>query len=264
MLITIASSQTRVIIGSRDQGLLDPYAAMTDKLTPPKPAASDDAHRLARAAAGMVLPAGGDLLEAVIGPPLAKRMDAWRDLIAERVQELLDREQLTAESLQEDPQFIDTVMHASRAAAYTSSEEKRQALATAIYNAGARRGPVDDERIIFIRLIDELTEWHIRLLVYISENPTNQEYYNELDAAVDPSPSARHELGTFPYQIEQAFSQLQGRADFYLQLRREMIAHGLLAIEEASHGGPSTESTKIAPRGKALLEFITHPELADA
>lgn len=232
---------------------------MTDDLTPPKPTVGDDAHRLAKVAAGMVLPAGGELLEAVIGPPLAKRMDAWRDLMAERVQELLDREQVTIESLQEDPQFIDAVMYASRAAAYTSSEEKRQALANAIYNAGAGQGPEHDERLVFIRLIDELTEWHFRILAFFNDPPS---WFREHDK-VPYSPGMSSSLSA---ALEKAYPELVGKRALYDQLGIELNARSLLESSgfHSMMSGTGWQSSRTTTRGKDLLAFITCPEPTDA
>ena len=231
---------------------------MSDDLTPPKPTVGDDAHRLAKAAAGMVLPAGGELLEAVIGPPLAKRMDAWRDLMAKRVQELLDREQVTVESLQKDPQFIDAVMYASRAAAYTSSEEKRQALANAICNAGTERAPDADEQLVFLRLIDELTEWHFRILAFFNDPPAwfrhqDREPYN---------PGFSSSLSD---ALETAYPELVGRRDLYDQLGVELNARGLLTSSgfHVMMSETGWQSSRTTDRGKSLLAFITRPEPAD-
>lgn len=247
-----------------------------NELTPPKPTIGDDAHRLAKVAAGMVVPAGGELLEAVIGPPLAKRMDTWRDLIAERVQELVDREQATVESLQDDPQFIDAVMYASRAAAYTSSEEKREALANAIYNAGIKRGPDDHERLAFIRLIDELTEWHIRLLSFTATRATAKQLKEPSLKGV-PRQTTPRRSAIWESELEDYYPELSGKKGFYMQLRKELVACGLIEVVDPPSllgdfvpqnndllgpVGSSDRAEKPAAtdRGNALLAFITRPK----
>lgn len=251
---------------------------MSDELTPPKPTIGDDAHAAGRAAASVLIPAGGHLVDAVFGKPLEKRLNAWRDTIAETVRDLLDREELTVESLQDDPQFIDIVMYASRAAAYTSSDEKRQALANAIYNAGVKRGPDEVERLVFIRLIDELTEWHIKILFYTSKRLPRSQRAEVLTEFEEPWRSALNT--SWVKGLEILYSAIESRRDFLLQTRKELIAHGLLEeAEEKSLLGPSKPKqnsvsahiflddrdkdinrTLITDRGKALLAFITRSE----
>ena len=227
---------------------------MPDELTPPKSTIGDDAHRIAKAVAGVVLPAGGDLIDAIVGPPLAKRVDAWRDTVAETIRELLEHEQVTAESLQDDPQFVDVVMCASRVSAYTSSSEKRDALRNAILNTGLRSGPEHDERLIFIRLIDDLTEWHLRVLTLFND----PERWEQISSAAGITLSGANSLTDAAMR---AFPELMSRAEFFDQIAKDLHGYGLLSIygfEIALEEGeiPSSLTTN---RGKGFLAFITRP-----
>lgn len=229
---------------------------MGDELTPPKATLGDDVHKVGRAAASVLLPAGGHLVDAVFSKPLEKRQDAWRDSVADMLRELLGREQVTVESLQEDPQFVDAVFYASRAATYTSSEEKREALKNAIYNTGIRRGPDDVERLVFIRLIDELTEWHLRLL--------------KLASRVDPQGNMVYhpQLGWdhMPVVALELFPEFTNRRDYYNQLLIELENHGLVSNRNflSIHGEMKWRCSSATTRGKALLDFITHPDIEPA
>lgn len=105
------------------------------------------------------------LFENVFSAPIEKRKQAWLEQLAEVVTELQRRvEGLTAEKLATNETFITVAMQASQMAVRNHQKEKLQALRNAVLNSALPNPPQEDEQMIFLRLIDQLTPWHLRVL----------------------------------------------------------------------------------------------------
>ena len=99
-----------------------------------------------------------------ITPPLAKRRADWMNDIACRLKQLEENSVLDFAQLQRDDAFITTVMYASQAAIRTHESEKHEALRNAVLNAALPHAPEESLQQHFIRLLDALTVWHLRVL----------------------------------------------------------------------------------------------------
>jgi hypothetical protein len=105
------------------------------------------------------------LFENVFSAPIEKRKQAWLEQLVEVVTELQRRvEGLTAEKLATNETFITVAMQASQMAVRNHQKEKLQALRNAVLNSALPNPPQEDEQMIFLRLIDQLTPWHLRVL----------------------------------------------------------------------------------------------------
>ncbi len=105
------------------------------------------------------------LFENVFSAPIEKRKQAWLEQLAEVVTELQRRvEGLTTEKLATNETFITVAMQASQMAVRNHQKEKLQALRNAVLNSALPKPPQEDEQMIFLRLIDQLTPWHLRVL----------------------------------------------------------------------------------------------------
>src|SRR5206468_713468 len=69
-----------------------------------------------------------------------------------------------------NPRFTSTFIHATLIAMRTHQEEKLEALRNAVINSALPKAPEDDLQLMFLNLIDQFGEWHIRLLKFYS-NP---------------------------------------------------------------------------------------------
>ncbi|CAL8980268.1 hypothetical protein PROP_03095 [Propionicimonas sp. T2.31MG-18] len=111
------------------------------------------------------------VLGLVMGYGYNKRMEQWRDAVAEAITDLQNRmdKPLDLEALAEDPDFLDTLVAATRAAQGTSREEKLLALRNAVANSLLPTAPEDDLRLRFIRIIDEMTPPHLLVLRFLND-----------------------------------------------------------------------------------------------
>lgn len=85
--------------------------------------------------------------------------------MAEAFTELQERvAELTPEALAANEAFVTVTMHASQIAIRNHRKEKIDALRNAVFNAALLNPQHDDEQMIFIRLIDQLTPLHLAVL----------------------------------------------------------------------------------------------------
>ena len=140
----------------------------TKKYQPPKPSKGDTAHLVAR---GMLsaIPAASELFEYFVAPPLRRRLDSWREDIAEALRQLELRQEIDITKLQSDESFISMVLQATAIAMRNHQKEKLAALHNAIVNSAIPSRPEEDMQFVFVRFIDELTPIHIKLLTYLNQ-----------------------------------------------------------------------------------------------
>ncbi len=136
------------------------------KYHPPKPTTDDAAHLLATAALSTI-PAASELFEYFVTPPLQKRLDEWREDVAEALRKLELERGIDLTKLQSDEQFISIVMHATTIAMRNHQIEKLTALKNAIINSASPSRSKEDLHLMFIRFIDELTPIHVKLLSFL-------------------------------------------------------------------------------------------------
>lgn len=226
---------------------------MSDKYEPPSGTRGDAAHAVVRAALNAIPVAGGGAVELfnwLMTPPIERRRQAWMNDVADGLRALEDAGAIKLEELRESDAFVDVVLHATQAAIRTSQEEKRTALRNAVLNATAAGAPDVAEQQVFVGMIDDLTEWHLRLLK-LFQNP--RAHVGNLS------------MGGLSSIPEDAYSELRGRRDFYDQVWRELYGRGLVNTEGlhttmSSHGLASKRTTD---RGDRFLSLIATPAPLD-
>jgi len=189
--------------------------------TPPKPKKTDHIHTGVRALISSVPLVGGAAIEvfnALIVPPLEKRRNDWMNRIGEAISRLEESASTNWKTLNENEIFIDTLIQASQAALKTSVELKLEALKNATLNASLIS--IDSSlQHVFISLIDDLSEWHLKILLFLSEHVnglmlTNQ---GEQDA-----------IDFFDYTVKRNFPTLAEKKYFYMQIVRDLSSRGLI------------------------------------
>jgi hypothetical protein len=221
-------------------------------LTPPKKTAGDHAHAGLRVVLNAV-PCLGSAAAAfwshVVVTPLERRRDEWRTGIAERLTALTERVDGLAESLAQDPVFLDTLVHASTVALRTSQEEKLKALRNAVLNSALPGAPESAVRLMFLNYIDGFTEWHIHVLRLFTHD---REKFTK-------------EYGVFPGNVGQdwmlsdaVYSDLRDRPYLRDQVLADLYARGLLA--EPKHSRSNDPSRRMTPWGREFLKFIEEPQ----
>jgi hypothetical protein len=210
----------------------------------PKRSKGDVAHAVAKAGISALPIVGGpaaELFQFVVQPPLDKRRAEWMADVGEKLRSLEERG-LKLEDLQNNPQFISTVMHASTIALRTHQQAKLDALKNAISHVAQRRGPDETMQHLFLDFIDSLTEAHLRIL-------------KVFDA---PTPPLGLSMGSLSNVLEHNIPELRGRGDLYDQLWRDLYGRGLVNTESL-HGtisGSGLAQRRTTNLGLEFLRFI--------
>jgi hypothetical protein len=225
----------------------------------PQPSGWDHLHVSVKAAISAIPIAGSpaaEIFAAIIAPPLARRRDEWLQSLADGLDELEQKvEGFKAETLSQREDFVSAALQASHAAIRTHQPEKLEALRNAVLNIAAGRSPGEDEEAIFLRHIDSLTTWHLRILKFL-ESPLQlvRERRGRTDYAL---------AGSLSQPLEEVFPELRGRRDFYDQIMRDLRTCGFLNSDETvlhttmtAAGIFAKRTTPIADR---FLAFIASP-----
>jgi hypothetical protein len=231
------------------------------ELEVPSETAKDRALVVVRAAVAAIPVAGGAALElfnALVTPPLEKRKSEWMEAVASELQRLAQKEALSLEALLENEQFIDAVLEASQAAIRTSNSEKREALKNAVINSALPNPPEGSLQKIYIRLVDELTEWHLRILA-LFHSPEVWFTQRNRQAPQFAMTSSLKAL------LEKAFPELVGRREFYDYIAKDLFLKGLLSAEGlhttmSATGAYQSRSTEL---GKGFISFVSESNPSD-
>ena len=229
----IASDNRPPAMGNADLSFIVDLGPMDD--LPIKKSAGDVAREVGRAAVSLVPAVGGPLqvaFENLFSPPLERRKDAWLQQLAGVVKEVEDRvAELTPEKLRENEAFVTVVMQASQIALRSHQQAKLEALRNAVLNAALPNPPGEDEQMIFLRLIDQLTPWHLSLLSLL-DNPVQWMERNGV-------PNPGWGVGGPSTVLEHCLPDLRGQRDTYARARpvsphnNDQWRHGGVA-----HDGP--------------------------
>lgn len=229
---------------------------MQDELSPPERSGGDAAYAVAKAAIGsvpLVGSAGAELFAYVVTAPFEKRREKWMKDVGDTLAELRDRKAIEVDGLRDNAAFTDVVLSATQAALRTEDATKREALRNAVTNAALPNHPSEAVQQTYVRYVDELTSWHLRILD-LFDDPVKWQARNS---------HAIPELyaGGLSHILEHAFPQLQGQRDLYDQLWRDLHARGLVGTDSL-HGtmtGRGLLESRTTRGGRRFLQFIRDP-----
>jgi hypothetical protein len=206
-------------------------------------------------AAGMVPIVGSPVAVAfavAMGWSYNKRMRAWLEDLAEAVSQLQEAadEPLTFEDLANNDVFTDAVVNASRAAQATHQEEKLRALKNGVLHSIGPDAPSSDEQARVVRLIEDFTPAHLRLLSFLADPGA------AFDAAGIPRPS--YFQGSPSQLLEDGMPEFRGQRDWYELLAADLGAASLLS---RGLGGLMTSSglwqSSTSAMGMRFLRFVS-------
>lgn len=190
---------------------------MTNEISAPKKSKGDIAHAVVKAGIGSVPVVGSaaaEFFQMLITPPLEKRREEWMQAVSEKLM-VLEEKGVAVEALQENEQFISTLMQATQIAMRTHQREKIDALRNAVLNAAKPQPPGEALQQIFLNLIDSMTEWHLRMLKL---------FHN-------PPPVHGLSMGGLSSVLEHHYPDLRGKRDFYDQVWKDLYLRGLVSTE---------------------------------
>jgi hypothetical protein len=192
-----------------------------------------------------------------VAPPIEKRLHEWRADIGGRLKKLEDAGYVTLESLQANEAFVSTSVRASQIALTTNDDAKREALRNAILNSALNEEPDESRRQMFLRFIDELTPWHIRILQLMQDARVWFVKQNR-------RPPVFTLAGSLAQLFTDAYPALQDERDFleliHLDLNARKLTNSGSFWTMMSGTGPYEKRT--TDFGDRFLKFISEPDSA--
>jgi len=223
----------------------------------PEPTDGDVALGSARALIAS-LPWGGtinELLSVLLVPPVLRRRDQWFKELADAIEILEARNELRVIDLQDNDIFISAVIQATQAATSTHQIEKRRALRNAILNIAIGNTPGEDETQMFLRDIEELTSWHLKILKCLMDKEAENQFRLEHQKSEISNPSfclrAERLLSLYPELKEHAALADQVVLDLF---NRGLYPHQGLRGTMTAPPHRQTET-----RANEFIAFITSP-----
>lgn len=169
------------------------------------------------------VPFVADLLNIVFSSPLEKRKDEWLIQLADGLEEL--RKQVgeqKLENLANNEEFQTIVLDATNIAMRTHQEVKIKALCNACINTAKEIDISEDKKLVFVRLIDQLTEMDLKLLLYF-ENPLKR--FEERGETINTSGFGMGGLTTGIYRY---YPELKGQDEFVANRIKNLYSLGLM------------------------------------
>ncbi len=192
-----------------------------------------------------------ELFGLIVTPPLDKRRQVWMNEVAEKLKDLEENGKIDFLSLSQNEQFIDTVITATTYAIKTSEIEKITALRNTIINTSLNEAPEKTKSQIFLKLVDDFTVWHLKILS-LFDNPSkwfqvhNKKFPNYISAS----------LSTV---IEEAFPEIKKEGELLNLIWADLKSAGLHNTSELQT--TMTSNNLLAQRttqfAKEFLRFIS-------
>jgi len=132
----------------------------------------DLAHSITKAGLSGIPVIGGPLAEIFsfgVETPLEKRRNNFLIGLDERMKNFEKQKLLSFESLKNNDNFIDIVIHAVQIALRNSSREKINALQNAVINSALKINIDTDSKFMYLNFINELTEIQIKIIKILYE-----------------------------------------------------------------------------------------------
>jgi len=230
-----------------------------DKFSPPETSAGDAAQQVVRAAVSAIPVVGGpvsELLNALVTPVLDKRRRQWMEEVADALRKLEGEHRLKIDDLQDNEQFVDSVLQATQVALRTSQQEKRDALRNALLNSVLPDAPPASLQHMFMNWIEDFTSWHIRILKLMDSPVTNTKALGKVPLNAP--------MGALAHVLENAYPQLRGNRSFYDQVWSDLWARGLVNTQELSGmmTGHGLNEQRTSGVGRQFISFISEPSAA--
>jgi len=200
-------------------------------------------------------PATVHIVSQFLMPAYQRRQEEWFKEIGDAIDQLeVKGDGFKIEDFLRDGAFVSAIIQASRSAISTNQMEKRAALRNALLNIALHRSTDEDQQQIFLRYIDELTVWHLRILSLFQDPPKH--------LAVKGVNTASYLTGGGSQVLEDVYPELQSRRDFYDQIVADLNARGLFNSPHFLHSGMSASgmvAKRTTPLADAFLAFIADP-----
>jgi hypothetical protein len=190
------------------------------------------------------------LYNKIAGDPARERLENW---VAKLADDLVDHQEKTNEidfsKLDQDPLFQTILRRAAWAAMNDHQKEKLKALRNAVINS-ARSIHLDENRqLLFLNLIDRMTELHVRVLIFLRD-----------PAKPLREMGVRDRRGSLREHLLKYFSIPETDPHGLILVIRDLQSSGL--VQDDVYGeqiGRTLFTPRTKPGGAELVDFITSP-----
>jgi hypothetical protein len=194
-------------------------------------------------------PAAVYILNQFLVPAQQLRLDEWlRGLSDDLEEEQRKNIDFRAEYAFGSESFITATLQATRIAVSTHQHEKRVLLHNALMNIATGRAPGEDMQHIYLRLIDELTPSHVKILDFLWRG-------NSRVAAANGGTLPQYK--TFQQILDQFEPAFQKEHQLVQQVLSDLRSRGLATLQSMSASFPQQV---IADPGIQFLRFVSTPE----
>ena len=219
----------------------------------PEKETKDYAYGATKAGLSAIPLIGGSLtaiFETIFSSPIDKRKEEWLTMLVETVNELCEKvEGLTPEKLSNNPEFISIYLQASNIAIRTHNEEKLKALNAAVKNSVLQKDLDESKKMIFLRLIDQMTPFHIKVFHFLS---FTEQYVKELDSR-QPKNQSTH-WGSIGNVWDAYFEEVKTGNALIDLVTSDLKNYGLIYVDKFHLATLTSVSTEL---GREFVEFIT-------
>lgn len=189
----------------------------------------DYAHAGTKILISNLVPGGAilsEIFDFFVSTPLDKRKEDWLIQLNEGVKRLEETvEDFKLENLIENELFQTIVLDATHTALKTHQELKRNALCNACMNTAKGINISEDKQLIFIKMIDQLTDIDLKLLLYF-ENPLKR--FEERGEYID---TAGFGMGGIKNGLIKYYPDLNGQDEFVNNRVKNLHNQGLIGID---------------------------------
>ena len=224
----------------------------------PEPDSKDQIRKVIVAALGPI-PGASLIADLVLASPFQDRLIDWLRDFAEKFERLCERvESIDSKTLVKDEAFRTTFFNAMRLVTYTHRKEKHEMLRNAVLNSALPDAPVDDERTVFLNLVEEFSVLHM-LVLKTFRHPG---IANLSGFSIDDG-NWRNNAGVFELFefIQKEFPEIDLGFDFYVHVLSEFHTRELISNTHSKRGEFSRMShhPELTTFGHRFLKFIESP-----
>jgi hypothetical protein len=231
---------------------------VTEPLEPPPTETAKEAALAAGKVGLNLIPfLGGALAEtlgAIVTPIVERRRNEWFESLAEGFNDLRERVDDLDAHLAGDEVFATTVLTATQAAIRDGRAEKMEALRNAVLNSALPGAPDEFMQATFLRLVDELSPIHLRMLTIV-DNPRH--WFDQHPELRAPEFGISSSIGAL---IEAAIPDVAGRRDIYDLVAKELEDRNLVSLPlHTTMTATGAWESHTNGLGQQFLAFISAP-----
>ncbi|EMV0269056.1 hypothetical protein ABF107_004550 [Vibrio parahaemolyticus] len=193
----------------------------------------DKVYRIAECVASLV-PAGSNILNALLTAPYERRLEKWCNEVTEAVNILVTKQGISLDDIKSNEQFIDFILSLTQTAVKTSQHEKLKYLKNALVKSATVQFDDQDEYNYYLALIDSFSLAHIIVLIA----------YRGVQAGCKDEYSRLEHIDNYEH-----------KSYIYRQVLSELISKELVIVRQCETWGIQVY---LSPVGNKLDQLLSH------